>query len=68
MEHNVSPETMMHSPMDSLSSNDKEMQLAMAYIVMQSQITQLYKTEFALKQGTIFPELDKPFMRGRGDY
>ena len=40
--------------------------LAMAYVIPQSRITQVYKSMFALKQGTLFPELDKPFMGKRG--
>jgi len=39
--------------------------LAMAYIIPQQRITQVYKSIDALKRGTLFPELDKPFM-GRG--
>ena len=36
--------------------------LAMAYIIPQSKITQVYKSAYALNQGTLFPELDKPFL------
>ena len=39
--------------------------LAMAYIIPQSTITQVYKSVYALKQGTLFPELDKPFLGKR---
>lgn len=39
--------------------------LAMAYVLPQKQITQVYKTDVALKQGTLFPDLDKPFI-GKG--
>ncbi|MCL2080528.1 MAG: spore coat associated protein CotJA [Oscillospiraceae bacterium] len=39
--------------------------LAMAYVMPQRQITQVYKTDAALKRGTLFPDLDKPFS-GKG--
>jgi len=39
--------------------------LAMAYIIPQSRITQVYKSIYALSQGTLFPELDKPFLGER---
>ena len=42
--------------------------LAMAYIVTQPPITQVYHPEDALKQGTLFPELVKPFVGSRGAY
>jgi len=40
--------------------------LAMVYIIPQSKITQVYKSVYALKQGTLFPELDKPFNGRKG--
>ena len=40
--------------------------LAMAYIIPQSKITQVYQSVYALKQGTLFPELDKPFSGKKG--
>lgn len=36
--------------------------LAMAYVIMQPEITGVYSPEDALRQGTLFPELDKPFL------
>ena len=39
------------------------MVLAMAYVPVQ-QWGPLYETEVGFKQGTIFPDLDKPFMKG----
>jgi hypothetical protein len=42
-----------------------ELPLAMAYIPPQPPITHVYKPDVALKQGTLFPNLDKPFL-GRG--
>lgn len=42
-----------------------QLSLAMAYVLPQKQITQVYKTDVALKQGTLFPDLDKPFI-GKG--
>ena len=38
-----------------------ELPLTMAYVPMQ-RFTQVYDTEKGLCQGTIFPELDKPFL------
>lgn len=40
--------------------------LAMAYIVIQPEIKRVYYTDDALRQGTLFPELDKPFLGSRG--
>ena len=40
--------------------------LAMAYIIPQSKITQVYKSVCALRHGTLFPELDKPFIGRKG--
>jgi hypothetical protein len=42
-----------------------KLSLAMAYVLPQAQITHVYKTDVALKQGTLFPDLDKPFL-GKG--
>ena len=39
---------------------------AMAYVIPQLKIAQVYKSAFALKQGTLFPELDKPFIGKKG--
>ena len=39
--------------------------LAMAYVPMQ-QLSAVYEDEVALKVGTLFPDLDKPFLMGRG--
>ena len=41
---------------------------AMAYVVAQPSIAQVYYPETALRQGTLFPELDKPFLGNRGAY
>ena len=40
--------------------------LAMAYIIPQPGIKNVYKPEDALRRGTLFPELDKPFTAHRG--
>lgn len=40
--------------------------LAMAYVPMQMRIGTVYEPEVALKQGTLYPELNKPFLAGRG--
>jgi hypothetical protein len=42
-----------------------EISLAMAYIPLQ-QITTLYDADNAFQIGTLFPDLDKPFLGGRG--
>ena len=47
-------------------SDHNEPILAMAYVIMQPQITNVYHPEDALKQGTLFPELDKPFLAYKG--
>ena len=39
--------------------------LAMAYVPMQK-LKSLYELDEALKQGTIFPELNKPFLGWKG--
>lgn len=39
--------------------------LAMAYVPMQ-RFTSVYELNEALKYGTIFPELNKPFMGSKG--
>lgn len=41
-----------------------EMPLAMAYVPVQK-IRYIYEPDNALMQGTLFPELDKPFLGGR---
>ena len=41
---------------------------AMVYFVAQPSVTQVYYPETALRQGTLFPELDKPFSGNRGAY
>lgn len=39
--------------------------LAMAYVPMQK-LTTVYEDDVALRVGTLFPDLDKPFMMGKG--
>ena len=46
----------------------QEYSLAMAYVPVQPQISKVYSPEAALQQGTLFPELDKPFVGKRGVY
>ena len=43
-----------------------DMTLAMAYFMMQPQIKNVYNPGEALKRGTLFPDLDKPFMERGG--
>lgn len=41
---------------------------AMAYVPFQQYNSKnIYSPEMGLDNGTIFPELDKPFLRGRGN-
>jgi len=40
--------------------------LAMAYVPMQMRPGPVYEPEVALQQGTLYPELNKPFLAGRG--
>lgn len=47
-------------------TRDTAAPLAIARVVSQPGITQVYNTGDALKRGTLFPELDKPFLRYRG--
>lgn len=39
--------------------------LAMAYVPMQK-LTTVFEDDVALRVGTLFPDLDKPFLMGRG--
>jgi len=39
--------------------------LAMAYVMPQHRITRIYASDEALRMGTLFPELYKPFMGRR---
>jgi hypothetical protein len=41
--------------------------LAMVFITPQPQIMNIYATEEALRKGTLFPELNKPFIGKRGE-
>lgn len=41
----------------------QHMVLAMAYVLMQ-QLNEVYETDKGFTRGTIFPELDKPFLAG----
>ncbi len=56
----------MHADMPGLMFDHSRLSLAMAYVLMQPPITKVYRPEDALKQGTLFPELDKPFMGHMG--
>ena len=46
-----------------MSAFPENVSVAMAYVPFQ-RFTEVYSCEKALKQGTIFPCLDKPFMMG----
>ena len=51
---------------DAMLSPDQDQQqqvLAMAYVPWQHLHT-VYEPEYALERGTLFPELDKPFLAG----
>ena len=43
-----------------------ELSLAIAYVPLQ-QLSAVYDDEVALQVGTLFPDLDKPFLMGRGN-
>ena len=55
-----------YNPTGTLSPLPENLSLAMAYVPFQ-QLVRTYDTEQALEAGTLFPELDKPFLAGRGD-
>jgi hypothetical protein len=46
---------------------DDRRPLAMVFITPQPQITNVYSAEEGLRAGTLFPELNKPFLGKRGD-
>ena len=48
-----------------MSAFPPETPIGMCYVPMQK-ITTVYEPENAWKRGTIFPDLDKPFLDGRG--
>jgi hypothetical protein len=50
------------------NKHNEDSPLAIARVVFQSQITQVYNSLEALKRGTLFPELDKPWVGKRGAY
>ena len=47
---------------------DEHAPLAITRVVFQPQIAQVYNALEALKRGTLFPELDKPWVGKRGAY
>ena len=49
-----------------MSPLPETLSLAMAYVPFQ-QMVRTYDMEQALQAGTLFPELDKPFLCGRGE-
>ena len=49
--------------MDMDNMMPQHMVLAMAYVLMQ-QLNEVYETDKGSTRGTIFPELDKPFLAG----
>ena len=55
-----------YNPNGTLSPLPETLSLAMAYIPFQ-QLIKTYDTEQALEAGTLFPELDKPFLYGKGE-
>ena len=70
--NNTSQASHMYSGEEPKTMNDGSFEhsfpLAMARVVRQPNITQVYDTNAALRQGTIFPNLDKPFIGKRGAY
>ena len=57
---------MMASMATETSAFPPQTPVAMAYVPMQK-LESLYEPENALMQGTAFPDLDKPFLDGRGN-
>ncbi|MCL2003282.1 MAG: spore coat associated protein CotJA [Oscillospiraceae bacterium] len=47
---------------------DDRRPLAMAFVTPQAQITNVFAADEALRMGTLFPELFKPFMGKRGEH
>lgn len=64
------PEDNMYNMMASMATETSalppQMPVAMAYVPMQK-LESMYEPENALMQGTAFPDLDKPFLDGRGN-
>lgn len=54
-----------HRPMPAMSDPLCDHPLAMAYVPWQH-FNSVYEPDCALKNGTIFPELNKPFLGKRG--
>lgn len=50
-----------------MDENHEGLELGITSILMQ-QMRRIYPLEMGLKAGTIFPELDKPFLYGNGRY
>lgn len=48
------------------SAFPSQISLAIAYVPMQK-LGSVYEDEAALEAGTLFPDLDKPFLMGRGN-
>lgn len=68
MAYNMSQSPFMGPWTESNTMRDNHAPLAIARVVLQSQITQVYSPHDGLKRGTIFPELDKPFLGKRGAF
>lgn len=51
----------------SINYNNQDLELAIPSMKMQV-MAEIYSLEQGLKAGTIFPELDKPFLYGRCQY
>lgn len=65
---NMSPvmSSNMNNPMDNeMSAFPPFTPVGMCYVPMQT-IKTIYEPEIAHRQGTMFPDLDKPFLGGRG--
>jgi len=53
---------------NNMAMHGAELSLAMAYVPMQPPISKMYSAMDALRIGTLFPELDKPWVGHRGHY
>ena len=65
---NMQEDALMTSQMQQMETHSGNLPLAMAYVIMQPSISKVYGSWDALKRGTLFPELDKPWVGKRGAY
>ena len=64
LDGNMSQDT--YAPLQAAPDKTDDGPLAIARVVFQPAISRVYKVDTALRRGTLFPELDKPFLGKRG--